>query len=140
MYDKQYVTNPPQFVKEYFGNTLEDTCRPANIKVYGFTALPDGLVCNVYLYDSPKFGKTIIFTTEDDKVTIKAGVLSWQYCLVHGGQTHKDTAGCVIVSENIIDKETVQGSLKDKLRIFVEEKINEGYTVKAKFVNLNQYN
>jgi hypothetical protein len=123
--------------KEYFGNTLEDTARPSNIKIYGETCLPP-LECNVALYESPKFGKTIIFYTEPDKVTIKAGILSWVGCLAHGGQTHKDTAGCVIVAENILDLDTVQGSLKDKLRLRIEEMIKKGYTVKGRFINLNQ--
>lgn len=138
LYDKTYVTNPPQPIKQYFGNTLEDTVRPSNIKVYGETGLPGDVECSVYLYDSPKFGKTIIFATEDDKITIIAGILTWVYCLAHGGQSHKDTNGCVIVAENIINMDIIQGSLKDELRKVVEEKIKEGYTIKAKFVNLNQ--
>jgi len=93
---------------------------------------------NVYLHDSPKFGKTIIFATEPDKVTLKAGILTWVGCLAHGGQSHKDTNGCVIVAKNIIDMDTIQGSLKDELRKIVEQKIAEGYTIKAKFVNLPQ--
>ena len=138
LYDSTFVTNPPQPIKQYFGNTLEDTCRPGNIKVYGETAIPGGFECNVYLHDSPKFGKTIIFATEPDKVTLKAGILTWVGCLAHGGQSHKDTNGCVIVAKNIIDMDTIQGSLKDELRKIVEQKIAEGYTIKAKFVNLPQ--
>jgi len=137
-YDAEYVTDPPHPIKEYFGNTLEDTVRPENIKVYGETGLPGGLECDVSLFENDKYKKTIIFHTEPDKVTIIAGILSWVGCLAHGGQTHKDTAGCVIVAENIIDMDTIQGSLKDKLRARVEEMIGKGYVIKAKFVNLNQ--
>jgi hypothetical protein len=138
LYEKQFVTDPPQPIKVYFGNTLEDTVRPENIKVYGETALPGGLECDVSLFENDHYKKTIIFHTEPDKVTIKAGILKWVGCLAHGGQTHKDTAGCVIVAHSIIDKDTVQGSLKDDLRKFIEEKMNEGYKIKARFVNLNQ--
>lgn len=137
-YDKEYVTNPPKPVREYFGATLEDTVRPANIKVYEHTGLPDGLVCNVSLYEDSHYKKTIIFHTEKDKLTILVGILKWVGCLVHGGQTHKDTAGCVIVAENIIDMDTIQGSLKDKLRLRVEEMISKGYIIKARFENLSQ--
>jgi len=45
LYDSTFVTNPPQPIKQYFGNTLEDTCRPGNIKVYGETAIPGGFEC-----------------------------------------------------------------------------------------------
>jgi hypothetical protein len=138
LYDSTFVTNPPQPIKQYFGNTLEDTCRPGNIKVWGETALPGGLECDVSLYEDAHYGKTIIFHTEPDKDTILAPPLKWTTCLAHGGQTHKDTAGCVIVAENIINLDTIQGSLKAELRRIVEEKIAEGYTIKARFVNLPQ--
>jgi hypothetical protein len=138
LYDNILVTNPPQPIKQYFGNTLEDTCRPGNIKVYGETALPGGLECLVSLYEDAHYGKTIIFHTESDKDTIIIPPLKWTTCLTHGGQTHKDTAGCVIVAANIIDMDTIQGSLKAELRKVVEEKIADGYTIKARFVNLPQ--
>ena len=138
LYDKEYVTNPPQDRKEFFGNTLEDTARPSNIKVPKETCLPGGLKCKVRLYESPHHGKTIIFYTEDDGVTIKFGPLTWTYCLAHGGNTHIDTEACVLIAKNVIDKDTIQGSLKKELREFIEEKINEGFEVFAKFVNLTQ--
>lgn len=138
IYDKKYITNPPQPIKKFFGNTMEDTARPGNIKVYGETCLPGGLICKVGLFENEHYGKTIIFYTEPDGFTIKFGSLTWTYCLAHGGQTHKDTAGCVLIAKNIINKDTIQGSLKDELRKFVENKMNEGYEVSAEFVNLTQ--
>lgn len=137
-YVKDFVHDPIVPVKEYFGYTLEDTLRPANIKVHGETAVPRGIECNVSLYSSPKFGKTIIFHTEDDHVTIKSGLLTFRYILAHGGNIHTDTEACILVARNLINKDTIQGSLQKELQIFIEQKIKEGYTIKAKFTYLPQ--
>ena len=138
VYIKDFVQTNPVPVKEFFGNTMEDTARPDNIKVMKETCLPGGLKCKVSLYESDHFKKTIIFHTEDDKRTIQIGLLKWVACLAHGGNTHKDTEGCVLVATNIIDKNTIQGSLKDELRSIVEQRIAEGYTITAEFINLTQ--
>ena len=116
VYVKDYVQQPLQYAKDYFGYTLEDTARPGNIKVMKETCLPGGLKCKVSLYESDHYKKTIIFHTEDDKRTIKIGPLTWVGCLAHGGQTHKDTEGCVLVARNKINDDMIQGSLKDELR------------------------
>ena len=139
-YIKDFVQKPLNTVTEYFGYTLEDTARPDNIKVMKETCLPGGLECDVSLYESSHFGKTIIFHTREDKKTINYKLLKWVYCLAHGGNDHGDTAGCVLVARNKGENEWnhIQGSLKDELRAIVEQKIAEGYTIKAKFINLIQ--
>jgi hypothetical protein len=125
-------------ISEFFGNTLEDAARPGNVKIYGETCLPGGLECDVALYENEHYGETIIFYTEPDKRTIRFGPLTWTGCLAHGGNDAEDTLGCVLVAKNIIDKNHIQGSLKDKLREFIEKKIGEGYKIKARFINLSQ--
>ena len=137
-YIKNYVQSPLITAKEYFGYTLEDSARPDNIKVMKETCLPGGLVCDVSLYGSEHYGKTIIFHTEGDKRTIVYKLLQWVACLAHGGNDHGDTAGCVCVAKNLLDWDHIQGSLKNELREIIEQKINEGYSIKAKFVNLTQ--
>ncbi len=138
LYDKEYVTPIPRNIRERFGYTLEDTVRPENIKVYGETGIPGGVRCKVRLYESDHHGKTIIFYTEEDGVTLKWKELSWTYVLAHGGNTHIDTMACVLVAKNKISNDMIQGSLKDELRIFIENKIKEGYTIEAEFINLTQ--
>lgn len=138
IYIKDYVQDPLKEVKEYFGFTLEDTVRPGNIKVTKETGLPGGLKCKVSLIESPHFGSTIIFYTEDDGKTIKFGPLTWVSCLAHEGNTHEDTEGCVLVAKNKVSDDRIQGSLKDKLRRVIEEKIAEDYEVEAEFINLTQ--
>ena len=138
VYDQNYVQNPPQPIKQFFGNTLEDVARPGNVKIYEQTCLPGGLKCKVKLFENEHYGKTIVFYTEDDGFTIKFGPLTWTWCLAHGGTDADDTAGCVLVAKNVIDKDHIQGSLKDALRQFIEQKINDGYEITAEFVNLPQ--
>lgn len=138
VYVEDYVQQPLKTIKKEFGYTLEDTARPDNIKVMKETCLPGGLVCDVSLYESPHYKKTIIFHTEADKRTIRFGPLKWVACLAHGGNDHGDTEGCVLVAENMIDNDHVQGSLKEELREVIEKKIAEGYTITAEFVNLTQ--
>lgn len=123
--------------KEFFGFTLEDTARPSNIKVMENTCIPPGEY-KISLYESLHYGKTLIIHTEDDKRTIKVGELKWEGCLFHGGNTHVDTAGCILIAKNRIDNDHIQGSLKTELRNFVEKKMNEGYEVKLRIINLTQ--
>lgn len=137
-YIKDFVHYPNAPIKEFFGYTLEDTARPINVKVYGETCLPGGLECDVSLFENDHFGKTIIFHTDQDKRTIRFGPLTWTGCLAHGGNTIADTLGCVCVAKNYINRDRIQGSLKNELRTFVEQKIKEGYTIKARFINLTQ--
>lgn len=123
--------------KDYFCFTLEDTARPANVKVYGETCIPEGKY-RVSLFENEHYKKTLILHTEDDGVTIKSGPLKWTGCLFHGGNDHTDTAGCVLVGKSRASNDSILISMKNELRIFVERKMAEGYTVSAEFVNLTQ--
>jgi len=40
-----------------------------------------------------------VIYTEDDKVTAKNGSISFKYALAHAGATHKNTEGCILVSD-----------------------------------------
>jgi len=150
-YVRDFVSQPLVVEKQFFCYTLEDTVRPVNIKVYAETALPGGLECNVSLFESAHYGKTLILHTEPDKKTIKINNLQWTNCLIHNGSNFEHTMGCVIVGSRLIspvyrDMICIQepkliGGMKEELRKKVDEMIAQGYTeIKAKFVNLNQNN
>jgi hypothetical protein len=123
---------------EFFGYTLEDTVRPPNVKVPHYTAIPAGPVYKVAIRRSPRFGVTVIFYTEEDKETIKVGDLVWKDILAHGGNTHEDTDGCILVAKNKVSDICIQGSLKTELAEFIHAKIVEGYTITCKIENLTQ--
>jgi len=143
-YAQNFVQFPLVIGKEYFCFTLEDTVRPSNIKVYGNTCLPGGLECSVGLFENDHYKKTIIFYTETDKETILVPPLKWAGCLAHNGIDYSQTEGCVLVGSKLYpamtpDKEpTILTGMKDALRLRVDKALKEGYTIKAKFVNLNQ--
>lgn len=146
-YVKDYVQSPLALAKEYFCYSLEDTCRPGNIKVYGETALPGGLEADVSLFENDHFKKTLIIHTEPDKQTIKFGNLSWAGCLFHNGVTFADTEACVLVGaglnmpvyngKKIITEPSLFNGTKEALRMRIEKAMSDGYLVRAKFVNLN---
>lgn len=123
--------------REYFGYTLEDTVRPANIKVYGETAIP-AMRYHVSLFENEHYKKTIIFHTEPDGVTIKIGAIKWIGCLAHNGNDYTHTMGCVLVGKTFVNSDMIKDGLKDELRTFVESKMKEGYEVWAEIVNLTQ--
>lgn len=116
--------------EEFYCYTLEDTVRADGIKVMKETAIPSGLNYQVTTRQSPKYGKVPCIHTEDDGVTIFSKGVQFKYCLFHGGNTHIDTEGCVLIARNKINDSTIQGSMKTefaKLIIETEEKGEENY-------------
>lgn len=95
---------------EYFSDTLEDKDRNLfcgmglewikQVKVYGETAIPFGRY-KITLEKSPKYSKKPKF------VELTGGLMpyinnvpAWTGCLIHSGNTNKDTLGCILVGEN----------------------------------------
>lgn len=94
----------------YFSDTLEDKDRNLfcgmglewieKVKVYGQTAIPFGRY-KITLVKSPKYSKKPKF------VELTGGLMpyinnvpGWTGCLIHSGNTNKDTLGCILVGEN----------------------------------------
>ena len=70
------------------------------VKVYGETAIPFGRY-KITLVKSPKYSKKPKF------VELTGGLMpyinnvpAWTGCLIHSGNTNKDTLGCILVGEN----------------------------------------
>jgi len=76
---------------KWFCHTLEDRVRPAGVKVYGETAIPYG-VYGVILSWSPRFQMILPEVLDVPNFT---GIR------IHPGNTHKDTAGCILVGDGI---------------------------------------
>lgn len=87
---------------KFFCNTLEDTDRKLDqtmplevikaVKVYGQTAIPTGTY-KVTLYYWAKYKQWY---------PLLHNVPAYTGILMHGGQTHKDTLGCILLGENKI--------------------------------------
>ncbi|WP_428046064.1 DUF5675 family protein [Candidatus Avelusimicrobium fimicolum] len=97
---------------KYFCDTLEDTVRPAGVKVPGQTAVPAGTY-GLELNKSPRFGRVIPLLVEVPGFT---GVR------IHAGNCATDTEGCILVGFNQI-KGRLVGSRATETRLC--EKLQE---------------
>lgn len=102
--------------------TLEDTLRAWGIKVPSFTGLP----CGTYKLDirySPKFKKDlpVIYTRKDSlNYYAEQGGISFKFALIHGGNSHIDTDGCILVGYNKTDDGRIYNSAEDEITRIVK--------------------
>ena len=75
---------------EFFCYTLEDERRADDVKVYGETAIPTGTY-NVKVTKSNRFKRLMPLLLD---VPMFSGIR------IHGGNTSKDTLGCILVAFN----------------------------------------
>ena len=87
---------------KFFCYGLEDTVRPAGIKVAKFTAIPENLEgYKVSKHRSHSFNRlVVILHTEKDGITLKYNGVTFTYVYAHGGNKASDTDGCVLVAFN----------------------------------------
>lgn len=87
---------------EYFCDTLEDKVRDIEKegKVYAKTAIPYGEY-KVIVNQSPKFGRMLPRLLD---------VPYFEGILIHRGNTHKDTGGCILIGENRIKGKVVNST------------------------------
>ena len=91
--------------------TLEDAIRPAWLKIQDRTAIPSGhyIVKNTF---SPKFKR---ITPEIFNVP------NFFAIRIHGGNTHEDTSGCILVAHNKGDKK-IWGTAESVITTYLEHK------------------
>lgn len=102
---------------EYLCDTLEDRVRPKGEKVYGKTAIPEGVYEMILSY-SPRFKKVL---PEILNVPNFTGIR------IHCGNQSADSSGCVLVGTWDGEKEDWVGNSKiaiDKLMSLLEEATN----------------
>ena len=116
---------------EFFCYTLEDTVRAFGIKVPGETAIPEGeYKCNIT--HSRRFDRDLpMIYTEDNGYELINGGISFKGIRFHGGNTHRNTEGCILVAFNKIDKNTIQGTAERDLI----SKLNKANTISVEVRN-----
>ncbi len=123
---------------KYLCETLEDICRAWGIKHGGTTAIPHGEYF-LTVSMSQKFKRRMVMVyTEANKYELKSNGIAFKGIRMHGGNTNKDTWGCIIVAKNRTGPESIQGTQESNVTAYVDELIKSGHTVKLKVVNKAQ--
>lgn len=127
----------------FFCYTLEDTLRANNVKVKSHTCIPAETVgYEVGFRYSPGFKRDmVIMYNQSDKETIRKGNVEFKYVYFHGGNTHENTDGCILVAANISIKDNkIWGTKEKELKDIIETSIKDGVDVIVKIKNLPQDN
>jgi len=100
---------------KFFCYTLEDTVRAEGIKVPAETAIPQGIY-KVKVTMSSRFKRPIpMVFTESNGYELKNGGISFKGIRLHGGNTHTNTEGCILVAYRKVDANTIQGTAEKDL-------------------------
>jgi len=139
---KQFKHYPFHFIStlevdgKQFCYILEDTLRPAGIKVDGFTALPRTGKDRYYLLGirySPAFKREcLVIYNQKDKETVVLDGISFKYAMFHGGNTHLNTDGCPLTAYNVTALENVFCSYRGRSFQF-QDQIVQGTAEKDLF-------
>ena len=98
---KDYTIGKMYLNGEYFCDTLEDTVRPSEQKLYGQTAIPAGKYKVIKTF-SPRFKKILPLICD---VPGFAGVR------IHAGNQASETEGCVLVGENKVKGKVINSKI-----------------------------
>lgn len=118
--------------------TLEDIVRGWGIKDGGTTAIPVGKY-RMTVSMSSKFKREMVMVySEPNKYELKANGIEFKGIRIHGGNTNKDTWGCIIAARKRIDDHTVQGSEESRVTAAVKDYEAKGFEVYLEVKNKSQ--
>lgn len=121
-----------------FGYTLEDTVRAYGIKDAGNTAIPEGRYRMIVTMSTRFKREMVMVYTESNQYELKAGGISFKGIRVHGGNTHVDTDGCILIAKNKISDQKIQGTLEKEFTAHVKANIEAGHECYLVVKNLPQ--
>ena len=127
-YGKMYING------SFFCYTLEDIVRPFGVKVYGKTAIPKGLY-NVNVTYSGHFRRHMpILYNMPNRYELRGGGIAFSGVRIHGGNTAKDTHGCILVAKKRIDEDTIQGTAEEAVTKKIYELLKEDENLQIEIV------
>ncbi len=113
---------------EYFCFTLEDAVRAYGVKVNGHTAISAGIYRGEISMSSRFKRLMLMIFTEDNGYEIKKGGISFKGVRAHGGNSHENTEGCVLIAHKRVSEKIIQGTAEKeflkKVEGFEEFEIN----------------
>ena len=117
---------------QFFCYTLEDERRPDGLKVYGETAIPVGTY-NVKVTRSNRFKRLMPILLD---VPMFSGIR------IHGGNSSKDTLGCILVAFKTDYKriwKTAEKFLTKELRAAIDNDDFITITIEDRFLTYDKY-
>lgn len=123
----------------YFSYTLEDTVRASGIKVKEETAIPAGIY-DVNVSRSNRFKRNMPIITSKGIGHVQEKGISFYGVRIHGGNTHENTEGCILVAKNKINDDTIQGTMERPLTSLLEQALADGAKVELEVINEPQEN
>lgn len=114
----------------YFCKNLEDAARAYGVKVQNKTCIPPGEY-RVAITDSNRFKRPMIllYTNEAD-MSCEHGGIRFTGIRVHGGNTHENTAGCILVAFDRVGPDRIKRTAENPLyeRVKVAMSVGEKVT------------
>lgn len=120
-----------------FCHTLEDVVRAFGIKDKDYTAIPEGKY-RMIVNKSQRFGRDMVLLYNQDNFELHAEGVEFSGIRVHGGNTHNNTSGCILVAKNKVDDETIQGTMEAPFTKAVQAHIKAGFEVYIEIINKPQ--
>lgn len=114
-YTLKSTTGELYLQNQFFSYTLEDVVRGENIKIPAQTSIPSG-VYRVSLSMSHRFQRIMpMVYTEPNGYELRNKGVSFKGIRIHGGNTHENTEGCILVAKNRLNDDLIQGSMEKEL-------------------------
>ena len=114
--------------------TLEDARRATGVKIRGDTCIPAGRY-RVGVSYSARFKRDMpMIYNCADLITLKNEGISFTGIRIHGGNTHKNTEGCLLVAYNIVNDTTIQGTAETEVTTLIKTALDFGEEVWIEFL------